>query len=122
MLTNNIAPLVFCQGETVTVTGGIQYVGGGAYDLTNHTVIWTLSETRGGTALLTKSTTAGTLTIVAPATLGGIRFTLSSAETDALAARTYRTEVHVKAPAPGSAEQCAGHDIAVCESSTIGAI
>ena len=40
MLTNNIPSLIFCQGETVTVTGGIQYVGGGAYDLTNHVVVW----------------------------------------------------------------------------------
>ncbi len=36
--------------------------------------------------------------------------------------QVYYTEIHVKAPAPGSAEQCAGHDLAVCQVSTIGAI
>jgi|GEM_PF-4197589 len=55
-------------------------------------------------------------------TLGGITFSLTSAQTDALTPQVYYTEIHVKAPAPGSAEQCAGHDLAVCQVSTIGAI
>lgn len=109
-----------CQGETLPVTAVIQQAGGGGpFDLTNCSVVWTLSEHRGDPAVLTRSTAAGTLTILAPATQGTITFTITSAETDALAPQTWYHECHFKTAA--GREYCAFHGIITISSSTIGA-
>jgi len=115
------ASFEFCQGETVTCQAAIQYTGGGAYNITNHTIVWMLSAYRGGPALLTKSTTAGNLTILS-GPQGSIQFIITSAESGALASQVYHHELHLKAPAPGSQEYCAWRDRAECHQSMIGVI
>jgi len=111
------ASLSFCQGETVLVRGSIQYVGGGAYNITGHVITWVLTATRGGPAILTRSTVGATLTILSG--VGGtIEFELTPTETNALPVATYYHECHLKSPA--NKEYCAWHDRAVVTESTIG--
>jgi hypothetical protein len=111
-----------CQGTTVDIVAAIHVQGGGAYDITNHTIVWVLSATRGGPALLTKSTTLGTITIISgPA--GSLSFRITDAETNALPAAHYHHEIHLKSPAPNSKTYCGWNNgIAVIEKSSIGVI
>ena len=114
------ADISFCQGETVTVQGSIQHAGGGAYDITGYTVVWVLTASRGSPALLTKSTTAGTLTIL-NGVAGSIQWEITSAESNALPAAGYTHECHVRSPAPAK-QYCAWHGKAIVTESTIGTI
>lgn len=109
----------FCQGESPTVNIAIQQANGQPMDITNYTVVWWLTATRGGPALLVRSTVLGNLFIVAPTT-GGIQFSLTSAETAALPAATYYHEIHIKSPA--GVEYCALHGRVTVSESSIGAI
>ena len=113
--------LEFCQGESPLITAVIEQQGGGVFDITGYTVVWWLTATRGGPALIVRSTTLGNLTIIDP-THGGIQFSLTSAETAALAAQTYYHECHIKAPAPSLREYCAFHGRCTVTESSIGAI
>jgi hypothetical protein len=115
------ASFSFCQGETVTCQAAIQYTGGGAFAVTGCTIVWMLTATRGGPALLTKSTMAGTLTILS-GPQGSIQFIISSIESNALPAATYHHELHLRMPAPGLQQYCAWHDLALVTESTIGVI
>ena len=113
--------LSFCQGETPLIQMSIQYAGGGPVNVTGYTIVWVLTAKRGTPALVTKSTTAGTLTILlGPA--GSIQWSLTSAETNALAAGSYAHEVHIKSPAPGSQQYCVLHGRVDVGESSIGTI
>jgi len=109
----------FCQGETKTVQLVITTQAGGVWDITNYTVVWVLSATRGGAALITKTTADGSIVLNDP-THGGAVFTLTSTETNALAAQTYWHESHIKSP--GGVESCVLHGRCTVTESTIGAI
>jgi hypothetical protein len=115
------ASLEFCQGESPTMVGSIRYIGGGPFNITGCTIVWMLTATRGGPALITKSTTAGTL-IIASGPAGAIQWALTSAETNALAAGHYHHECHLKMPAPGNQQYCAWHDLCNVTESSIGVI
>lgn len=115
------ASFSFCQGESPLCVGAIQHDLGGPFDITGCTIVWVLTATRGGPALLTKSTTAGTLTILS-GPQGSIQFSITSTESNALPAATYRHELHLRMPAPGLQQYCAWHDLALVTESTIGAI
>lgn len=113
--------LEFCQGESPDITAVITTQAGGVFDITGFTVVWWLTATRGGPALITRSTTLGNLTITDP-THGEIAFSLTSAETAALPAATYFHECHIKAPAPSLREYCGFHGRCTVTESSIGAI
>ena len=91
------ASLSFCQGETVLVRGSIQYVGGGPYNITGCTLVWMLTQKRGTPSLLTKSTTAATLTIIS-GVAGTFEFEITSTQSNALLAGIYNHEMHIKTP------------------------
>lgn len=120
-VTASYVNLSFCQGETPLIQVAVQYSGGGAYDLTGYSVVWVLSQKRGSTPLLTKSTAAGTITFIDPAQ-GSFSFSLTSAETNALAAGAYAHEIHVKGPAPALLQFCALHGKVEVTESSIGTI
>jgi hypothetical protein len=120
-LATQAMSLQFCRGESKVVSIAIQYSGGGAFDITGYDVYWALSQKRGSVALLSKSTVAGSITVIS-APQGSITFTISVAESFALAAESYVHEVHIRQQVAPRAEHCALHGAVEVGDSTIGII